>query len=256
MTKNISLISELINKIGTGANITLVTTVVSAYAIFLAALYLYSYWNSFKLNVFEYLSLGDLVTHAMPIFLTLLFMFMALPYLEFNLPQLYLHLLGLFSHLGRFQHLIELVLILFLSILFIVLQIWWIEILIAIIILIILLILLNTGYDAYSVATLIIFIPIYPVVKGNAQASKVKRGKKVLLVDLSKSVLQLPVDQHHQVSYIGRLRDVFILYESASDRLIIVPADKFESLVLVPADPNLTKKIIPSRRLRLWNRVP
>jgi ABC-type dipeptide/oligopeptide/nickel transport system permease component len=67
--------SKLPDNIGLSTILSYGPTILSfagAYILVVSALYLHSYWNSFKLDVFEYIGLGDLIIHAMPSFIPLL----------------------------------------------------------------------------------------------------------------------------------------------------------------------------------------
>lgn len=236
MVYNEKLISQLIQNIG----ISSIITISSAYVILVSAFYLYSYWNSFELNVFEYLSIGDLITYAMPFFLLLLILFLMI----LSLSQI-----GPIPIPARFKNYVASAtpLALIIVILWTLCLLWskqWEQygILICLILLIIPLVLALIRSEIGPVIQIIMLIPFVAIDLGLSNASKVKQGEATLFVDLSKSVLQLPIDQHRQVSYLGRLRDVFILYETSSDRLIIVSTDKFESLALVTVKKGTKKQ--------------
>jgi hypothetical protein len=78
---------------------------------------------------------------------------------------------------------------------------------------------------------------------GSRVASKVKKGKGTLFVDLRKSSFPLSINQNDQVSYLGRFGDVFILYDidAIPQHLIVMEAYNLKGLVLVPAGKG-TKK--------------
>jgi hypothetical protein len=196
-------------------------------------MYLYGYWNSFNLDVFEYIGLGDLITHATYAFIPLL-----LVVLFFIL--VYLFLLS-FSVPVR-----TILLVILLVVFFIIRPLFSMSFNATSIVVLLILLVIPVGKTtvdnwktSYYLKTLVavflmVVIPFYAHDIGVDNASKAKRGDGALFVDLSKSTLQLPIDQHHLISYLGRLGDFFALYEMFSDRLIMVRTDKVEGLVLVP----------------------
>jgi hypothetical protein len=207
-----------------------------AYAVLVSAMYLYGYWSTFDFAVFDYLTLGDFITHAMPWFLPLLMvlMFIALIGMSSMLWRIYwtvfiLIIMGIFIwYLGKVPS-VYVDFIVFMALIYI-----------------------PNNRKLLSLKTLlagflVLHIPLSAHQAGQMMASQEKQGKGILFVDLNKSTSQLPVDQDHRVGYLGRFGDFFVLYEMASDsskagKLIVVRTDKIENLVLMTVDQGLTKK--------------
>src|SRR4029077_14333012 len=68
---------------------------------------------------------------------------------------------------------------------------------------------------------------------GRVQADQVLNRAGPILVDVAGSGLALKSDTVHLVGYVGHVADFFVLYDSAQSQVVILNAQKVNSLVLV-----------------------
>ena len=69
--------------------------------------------------------------------------------------------------------------------------------------------------------------------QGRLQADFLLRGAAPLLVDVVGSGLQLKSDATHPVSYVAHVADFFVLYDSAQSQIVLLNTQKVNSLVLI-----------------------
>jgi hypothetical protein len=68
---------------------------------------------------------------------------------------------------------------------------------------------------------------------GRVQADHVLNSAGPLLVDVAGSGLTLKSDTAHPVSYVGHVADFFVLYDSAQSQVVLLNAQKVNSLALI-----------------------
>jgi hypothetical protein len=168
-----------------------ITPFAVAYAVLVSAMYLLGYWNKFEFNIFDYLSLGDLITHAMSWSLSLI------------LVILFIMLVSILSISWRIFWTVFLLAL-------IGIWIWYLRTIPSVYVdFVVLMFLIYTPnrklliFKTTAAMFLVIHIPFSAYDAGQRIASGAKQGKGFRFVDLSKSGSQLPVDQGHRVSYLA-----------------------------------------------------
>jgi hypothetical protein len=78
-----------------------------------------------------------------------------------------------------------------------------------------------------------VFITAMAFAQGRMNAGILLRGERSLFVDVIGSGLQLQSNEDPPVSYVGHVAEFFVLYESARSRVVILNAEKVNSLVLI-----------------------
>jgi hypothetical protein len=84
--------------------------------------------------------------------------------------------------------------------------------------------------DALAMA--IIFIPALFFSKGRVDAYWIKHGNADALVDIARSQLPLNASEEYPVAYLGHLGEFFILYETATRSVVLIPANGSSRLCL------------------------
>jgi hypothetical protein len=221
--------------------------IAGAYTLVITSLYLFGYCGRFGLNVLEFIGIGDIVSHALMPFLAS----MAFAILGFVIstvdPRRDLFPPGgaTDNRIGRFGRAhwrllltldlwaLALVAIFgpeplrwFLIIIFIVpvaTALTHLDFLIA-------------AMPSPSVRAFVLdfslMIAASAFAVGRLQADSLLKGAGPLLVDVVGSSLQLESDASHPVSYVGHAADFFVLYDSAQSQVVILNAQKVNSLVL------------------------
>jgi hypothetical protein len=219
----------------------------SGYAVLVSALYLWGYWGRFGLNFLEYIGLGDMVRYAViPVVLSLASVIFGYAFSEINHGDLLPPGGGAETPIGRFGRR-HWRLLLSLDMIAIALVGWfgpepsrWFVMAFLMLPL------------ATSLTHLEYFITLMPNPKvravmleapvllavmafaaGRNNAFFLLRDGGPVLVDVAGSGLNLQSNKGHPVSYVGHLANFFIVYESATSHLVILRADKVDSLVLV-----------------------
>lgn len=221
------------------------------YAFVAASLYLFAFWGSFRINIFEFIGFSDLVKLALyPLVMSIIL----------YLPGFIIFQLvagnsmppggGASTSIGRFG-----------------LRHWRILVVADIFIIIVVALLIDnpvkwmiiaglvsllsiplTHLDAFvtlipnprarsSILFLLIFVLGYAFATGKLQAQEVTQGRAAYLVDVQLFGIKLNVDAARGLSYVGYLADNFILYENATKKIVFVKAKDRNLFVLKP-NPN------------------
>jgi hypothetical protein len=221
--------------------------IASGYALVVAALYLWGYWESFGLNFLEYIGFGDMLRYALIPFLismasvALGFTFSAIRN-DDRLPPGG----GADTSIGRFgrqywRPLVELYLVTTVAIALFGPEPWrWY--LVAVLLMWLTVVLTHLDYFINlmpnprvraNILQFGVFIAAMAFAQGRFEAYLVLRGRGPLLVDVVDSGVQLQSSEDHPVSYLGHLADFFVLYESARSHLVVLNQQKLNSLVLL-----------------------
>ena len=221
--------------------------IAGAYTLVVTSLYLFGYWGRFGLNVLEFIGIGDIVSHAlMPFLASIAFAVLGFVISTVD-PRRDLFPPGggannRIERFGRAHWRLLLTLDLwalalvaifgpeplrwFLVIIFIVpvaTALTHLDFLIA-------------AMPSPSVRAFVLdfslMIAASAFAVGRLQADSLLKGAGPLLVDVVGSSLQLKSDASHPVSYVGHVADFFVLYDSAQSQVVILNAQKVNSLVL------------------------
>lgn len=229
-------------------------TILSAaglYSLLVSALYLFGYWGAFGLNIFELISLGDLLGHALfPFFAGLVSLFMGFAVSHLAVSPIFPPGAGRGTHIARFLERWGRYLIVLDLLSMIVIAVFgreptkWVAV--ALLIVPFSGPLSSNDYIARRIPSptvrqalvgVLLALASSAFAQGRLDAYRLQHEGGGQLVDLVKSGLQLPVDQRHPVSYVGHFGDFFILYESAKSQVVLLRADKITALVLT-ANPS------------------
>jgi hypothetical protein len=219
----------------------------SAYALLVTGLYLFGYWGRFGLNVLEYIGIGDMVSHAlMPFLASIISLVFAFTLSTISQPQRPLPAPTEVAKAIRFvQTYWRTLTIVDLMAVAAVIgycpepERWFLAM-----ILILPLILIPTNSQIvidllpnptlrFWVVWVFFVVTALAFAEGRTQADHLLRGEGPLLVDVGGSGLQLKSDAAHPVSYVGHIADFFVLYDSAQSQIIILNAQKVNSLTLI-----------------------
>lgn len=221
--------------------------IAGAYTLVVTGLYLFGYWGRLGLNVLEYIGIGDIVSHAL------------MPFLATIVSLAFGFALSTVIHGARFQsgegadtiigrfgrtHWRQLAILDLVAILSVVLfgtePLKWF----LVAMLMIPLTVLPTHLDYFielmpnpSVRASLLQFPLIiaalSFAQGRLQADNLLKGAGPLLVDVVGSGLQLKSDAAHPVSYVGHVADFFVLYDSAQSQVVLLNAQKVNSLALI-----------------------
>lgn len=218
------------------------------YGLLVAALYLFAFWGTFKLNILEFVGFADLTKLAVyPLAACFIFLLAGCALSELvrgdSLPPGG----GADTKIGRFGRkywrllvAMDIVLILAL-VLFVRNPLKWLYIanLLAILStplthLEIFISLIPNPRVRGSILFLLILIPGSAFAFGKIQAHAITEGYAPYFVDAQSSKLQLSADSNGPISYVGYLAENFILYENATKKIIFVTKKDRELFVLKP----------------------
>jgi hypothetical protein len=223
--------------------------ILSASILVVSGLYLFGYGGRFGLNVLEYIGVGDIVSHALMPFLAAI----AFAVLGFAISAV--------THDDRMDRLfppggseaasarfvrrhwrpfaaLYLVAIGFVAMLGPEPWRWYLVVLLTFP-----LATLLTHHDLLialmpdpvvrgRMLTLLLAVATFSFAQGRVQADLVLNGAGPLLVDVAGSGLTLKSDAVHPVSYVGHVADFFVLYDSAQSQIVILNAQRVNSLAL------------------------
>jgi hypothetical protein len=213
-----------------------------------SVIYLFGFWGSFGLNVLEYIGLGDVLAHALFPILALIAL-QAIPYMFGRLaaasgPQppppdalvqfgrKHWRLLGVLCVVGgvlalRLMSEPGRTVISWMFLVFLVLILVSQAVLVG-----------ELKAEMRPRILAAILLLSYVFITGRMDAYQIINGEAALVVDRSASGLPLSSNGDNPISYVGRLSDFYVLYESKSARIIILRTDKIGLLVLLK-NPNL-----------------
>lgn len=221
--------------------------IAGAYALVVTALYLFGYWGRFGLNVLEYIGIGDIVSHALMPFLASIVSLVVVFALSTisrgqSVPPPPTGVVNTVKFVQTYWRPLA-ILDLFAIILVIGLgpepERWFLAI-----ILMMPLTALLTHLEFFidllpnpsvrsSVIGLSVVVAALAFAQGRVQADHLLKGEGPLLVDVVGSGLQLKSDAAHPVSYVGHIADFFVLYDSAQSQIVILNAQRVNSLTLI-----------------------
>lgn len=221
--------------------------IAGAYTLLVTSLYLFGYWGRFGLNVLEFIGIGDIVSHALMPFLASI-AFAVLGFVISTVDprrDLFPPGEGADNRIGRFGRAHWRLLL--------TLDLWALA-LVAIfgpeplrwflVIIFIMPVATALTHLDFLIATMpspsvrafvldfSLMIAAAAFAVGRLQADSLLKGAGPLLVDVVGSSLQLKSDASHPVSYVGHVADFFVLYDSAQSQVVILNAQKVNSLVL------------------------
>ncbi len=221
--------------------------IAGAYTLVVTSLYLFGYWGRFGLNVLEFIGIGDIVSHALMPFLASI-AFAVLGFVISTVDprrDLFPPGGGADNRIGRFgQAHWRLLLTLDLWALALVAifgpePLRWFLVIIFIVPVATALTHLDFLIAAMPSPSVRAFVLDFSLMiaasafaVGRLQADSLLKGAGPLLVDVVGSSLQLKSDASHPVSYVGHVADFFVLYDSAQSQVVILNAQKVNSLVL------------------------
>jgi hypothetical protein len=217
------------------------------YVAVLSALYLYGYWGAFNLNVFEYLTLTDLLTHAIfalfPVMIPSVFVWLFIGVLWVLSPRHPWPAIVAETKPSLWKGLaaIAIFIVMWAAWQYLPRAVFWYVLWVLAIVLTVLVVddfgkVLPNPYLSWPVLVAAIWFPLSAYDFGLLSGLATQRGYgNSLYVDMPGSGLQLVDKQYpqHLVRYLGRLGDSYILYEPTSGQLAIVRTDKVPSLVLM-----------------------
>ncbi len=221
--------------------------IASAYALVVTALYLFGYWGRFVLNVLEYIGIGDIVSHAlMPFLASIVFAVLGFAISTVSRGDLLPPGGGADTSIVRFGR-AHWRLLLTLDLLALALVAlfgpepwrWFLVVLLiaplatALTHLDFLISLMPNPFIRASLLEFSLVIAASSFAVGRLQADSLLKGAGPLLVDVVSSSLQLKSDAAHPVSYVGHVADFFVLYDSAQSQVVLLNAQKVNSLALI-----------------------
>jgi hypothetical protein len=227
----------------------------SLYAFIPTALYLFGYWGTFNLNIFDFLGPTDLLTHALYPFLASILAVLLSFFIGHVAIRLVLFLIGVMANheippsswlrivepFRKFKSVIMLLAAIFMFYVIVFVPDPVRGILLLAPVLIFSLALMELDYfDAmipnrqvrFGVIPLILLIPFLAFAYGRSNGYAVLTGHSPLAVNVEASSLRLHADRAHPVAYVGHLADFFILYESSDAHLVFLKEGEINSLVL------------------------
>jgi hypothetical protein len=208
----------------------------------LSVLYLFGFWESFGLNVLEFIGFSDVLAHAL------------FPILVLIAAQVIPFVAGRLTAASRAQSPPPDALVQFGRKYW-----WWLAVLcvvgcflalglmseperslISIAFLCLFLLLLvsravqvgELKAEMRPLVSLVILLTFYVFVNGRMDAYQIIDGEGALVVDRSASKLMLNSNDDNSLSYVGHLSDFYVLYEPKIARIIILRTDKIGPLVM------------------------
>ena len=218
------------------------------YGLFVAVLYLFAFWGTFKLNILEFVGFADLAKLALyPLAASFLFLLAGVAISELVIGDSFPTGGGTDAKIGRFgrKHwrlLIAIyILLIFALVLFVRNPFKWIVIASLLSFLSMALTHLNIFISLIpnprargNILFLLILIPGFAFAYGKIEANAITQGYAPYFVDAKSSKLQLSTVPDEPISYFGYMAENFILYENATKKIIFIPIKGRELFVLKP----------------------
>lgn len=227
------------------------TTLVGVFGLFVATIYLISYWGAFNFDIFQYAGLTDFVKLAIyPLTLSLIGLGTGVALSSALTPAGVLARLTIpnwpLPPIYRAVQIVAILAVLFIQT--VVHAQWrWLAT-------------IGMCCAAFSIYTfhptaqrfipghvlrinflmLVVAIPMFSAMAGSQRAQAVKNGKSPLLVDNSGVAAGLKATPEHPLTYVGFVSDTFVIYETGSGNLILLKQSDSAPLVLKP-NPNALK---------------
>ncbi len=218
------------------------------YGFLVAALYLFAFWGTFKLNIFEFVGFADFTKLAVyPLATSFILLLAGYALSEVVRGDSFPPGGGADTKIGRFgrkywRPLVTMYIVLVLALAtFLSNPIKWVFIAILLTFLSTLLThleifisLIPNPRARASILFLLIFIPGGAFVFGKLEAHAITQGNAPYFVDVQSSKLELSADPNGPISYVGYLAENFILFENSTKKIIFVKGKDRELFVLKP----------------------
>jgi len=223
-------------------------SIAAPYGLFVAVLYLFAFWGTFKLNILEFIGFADLAKLALyPLAASFIFLLTGTAISELVIGDSLPPGGGAYTKIGSFgrRHsrllLAIYILLIFALVVFVRNPFKWIVIASLLSFLSTVLTHLNIFISLIpnpraraNILFLLILIPGFAFAYGKIEANAITQGYAPYFVDAQSSKLQLSNAPDEPISYVGYIAENFILYENATKKIIFIPIKGRELLVLKP----------------------
>jgi hypothetical protein len=245
------------------------------YAFIPTVLYLFGYWGSFSLNIFDFLGPTDLLMQALYPFLASILAVLLSFFIGHMASRAVTFFIGvmadresplssslrLIESFSKFKSVVMLLAAIFILYIIVLVPDPIKGFLLLVPVLIFSLAVMGSDYfDAlvpdkqvrFGVIPLLLVIPFLAFAYGRSTGYEVLTGHSPLAVNVEASGLKLHADRAHPVAYVGHVSDFFILYESSDAHLVFLKEGEINSLVLVEnpmttsAAPSASPTLLPS----------